>query len=310
MLNNRTLLEKADLALSDLTTDGGLLEPEQATRFVRLLIKQSRAMQTWRTLMMNSPKRLVETLRFGGRVLKPGVSATALSVLDRSKPDLTKVELDAQLLKAEVRLNNEVLEDSIERASLRNTIMQTLADAVSRDLEFLLINGDTASANPLLAVLDGVLKQITTNTVAFGTNPTDKDLWLAMLKKMPSEFLVRDRLRFYTSIKSDLDYRNSLSERATELGDDKLVKMGESQFQTVPILPVPEWPENLGAGTNETTPILTDPENIVVGFHRQMRLETDRDITAGEFIIVMSMRVDVKLAHEPAAVKATGVLAA
>jgi len=310
MLSNRSLLEKADLALGDLTTDGGLLVPAQATKFVRLLIKESNAMQDWDTMMMNSPKRLIETSRFSGRVLKPGVSGAALSVGDRSKPDLGKVELDAQLLKAEVRLNNEVLEDNIERGSLRNTIMQMLGEAVSRDLEYLLINGDTASGDPLLAVLDGVLKQITTNIVTFGTNPTDKDLWSQMLKKLPSAYLQRDKLKYYTSIRSDLDYRDSLSERATQLGDKRLTDAGETQFQTVAIKPVPEWPENLGGGTNETAPILTDPKNIAVGFHRKMRIETDRDISAGELIIVISMRVDVKLVHEPAAVKATGVLAA
>ena len=38
LLDNRTILEKADLALSDLTIGGGLLQPAQAQKFMRILI--------------------------------------------------------------------------------------------------------------------------------------------------------------------------------------------------------------------------------------------------------------------------------
>ncbi len=147
MISNHTLLAKADLALSDLLGDGGLLVPQQADKFIDLLIKKSVLLRRIRNLKMNSPKRLLETLRFAGEVLKPGNPATALSVDDRSRPDLTKVELDAQEYIAEVRLNDSVMEDNIERNSLKNTIMQRLAGAVSRDLEKAAWNGDTASAS-------------------------------------------------------------------------------------------------------------------------------------------------------------------
>ena len=75
------------------------------------------------------------------------------------KPDLSDVELDAKLFKAEVRLSDEVLEDSIERGELRQTIMEMLADAIARDMEDVAINGDTASVDPFLATMDGILKQ-------------------------------------------------------------------------------------------------------------------------------------------------------
>lgn len=38
--SNRTILEKADLALADLTAGGGILKPAQAQKFMRLLIKE------------------------------------------------------------------------------------------------------------------------------------------------------------------------------------------------------------------------------------------------------------------------------
>lgn len=305
IISNRSLLAKADLALADLTTDGGLLVDEQANRFIRLLIKKSRLMSQVATVTMRSPKRLLETLRFSGRVLKPGATATALPVGDRTKPDLTKRELDAKLLKAEVRLNNEVLEDNIERQALRNTIMQSMADAVARDLDFALWNGDTASADPLLKVQDGVRKLVT-QTFDHTLNVTNVDLWNGMLRKLPSEFLDRSRLWNLTSVRSEIDWRASLQPRATQLGDQQVAGDVATKFQGIPILAIPEADEAVG-GADRTEAVLTDPKNIVVGFVRRMRVETDRDVSAGELIVVVSMRVAFQLVHPPAAVKGINI---
>lgn len=307
-MGNLTLLEKADLALSDLTTSGGLLVPQQANRFIKLLIKKAQLLPRIQTMTMTSPKRLLETSRFNGRVLKPGVEATALAAAQRSKPDLTKVELDAKLYKAEVRLNDEVMEDNIERGALKNSIMQMLAEAIGRDLDHAAWNGDTASAEPLLAVQDGFRKLTTTNVTAFGGNPTSKDLWLAMLKDLPNEFLIRQRLMYFTSIKSELDWRDQLSERATQLGDNQMTGAELARFQNIGILAIPEAPETISG--NETEVMLTDPQNMVAGFVRRMKIKMAEDIVSGELIIVVSMRVAFQMVHEAAAVKFTGVTVA
>ena len=82
-----------------------------------------------------------------------------------------------------------------------------------------------------------------------------------------------------------------------------------SKYTGYPIIPIPLFPENLGAGTNKTNVLLTDMKNVHVGFHRDVRIETDRDISARMLVVVVSLRIGVKYAHEPAVVKATEVLA-
>ena len=164
-LSNRTILEKADLALADLTAGGGILKPAQAQKFMRLLIKDSVLMKLATVVPMASPKQQISKIKFGSRILRPGQEATALAVGDRAKPDLTSVELDAKLFKAEVRLSDETLEDSIERGELRQTIMEMIAEAISRDMEEIVVSGDTASADPFLATMDGVVKQATSHVV-------------------------------------------------------------------------------------------------------------------------------------------------
>lgn len=306
--DNRTILQKADLALADLTVGGGLLKPAQAQKFMRLLIKDSPLMQLATVVPMASPKQQISKIKFGSRVLRPGQEATSLGAGDRAKPDLSQVELDAKLFKAEVRLSDEVLEDSIERGELRQTIMEMMAEAISRDMEDVLINGDTLSADPFLAVMDGVLKQATSNVVDAGGNPISKNLLRDVLKTVPSEHL-RDKkaMRFLTSVDADLDYRNSLAERATAVGDRLLEGDTPVLYSGVPLQPIPLFPETLGATGDQTSLLLCNPKNIHVGIWRNIRIESARDISEGTLKIVATLRFDVKFAEEPGVAKAINV---
>jgi hypothetical protein len=308
LLDNRTLLEKADLALSDLTTGGGLLQPAQAQKFIRILIKESVILKQCTVVPMKSPKQLIEKIRFGSRILRAADQLTPLAPADRSKPDLTHVELDAQLFKAEVRLSNEVLEDSIERGQLRQTIMQLMAEAISRDMEEVIVSGDTNNSDPFLAKLNGVLKQATSHLVDAQGQRTNKNVFRDMLKSMPSEFLRNKRaLQFFTSVESELDYRDSIAERATPLGDRAFEQGDVVVYSGVPVTDVPLFPENLGPNSNTTNSILTDPKNINVGIWRNIRIETDKLIQDGVLLVVATLRFDARYAEETAVVKALNI---
>ena len=306
--NNRTILQKADLALADLTASGGLLKPAQAQKFMRLLIKDSVIMKLATVVPMSSPKQQIAKIKFGSRILRAGSEATALAPVERVKPDLSQVELDAKLFKAEIHLSDEVLEDSIERGELRQTIMEMIAEAISRDMDEVIINGDTASADAFLAVMDGILKQATSNQVDAAGAPISKDLLRDMLKTLPSEHL-RDKksMRFLTSVDADLDYRNSLAERATAVGDKFLEGDTPVLYSGVPLRSIPLFPENLGGGNDQTAILLCNPKNIHVGVWRNIRIESARDISEGTLKIVATLRFDVKFAEEPGVAKAVNV---
>lgn len=257
---------------------------------------------------MRAPKQLIEKIKFGSRVLRAGSEAVALDPGDRVKPDLTKVELDAQLFKAEVRMSNEVLEDSIERGDLRQTIMQLLGDAIARDMDEVIILGDTGSGDPFLAKFDGTLVQATSNQVDALDTRLNKTILKDMVKVLPSEFY-RDpaQLRFFTSVDAEIDWRESLADRATNLGDTTVQQANPVPFSGTPVVPVPMFPENVGTGSHCTNVLLTDPKNINVGIWRQIRIETDKMISEGVLQVVATLRFDVKFAHEPAVAKAKNV---
>lgn len=309
MTPNETLLQKADMALADLTSGSGVLLPAQSQNFMRLLIKEAVLMGMATVVPMKSPKQHIGQIKFGSRVLRAGNEAQALAAADRAKPDLSNVELDAKLFKAEVRLNNEVLEDSIEQGNFKNTIMQLMAERISLDMDEILVQGDTTSADLFLQKFDGLIKQVTSNTYDHTDTATNRALWKAMLKTMPSEYLRnKSALRFLTSIDSLIDYRDTLADRATaNLGDKFVEQDAPAMYSGVPVVDVPMFPENVGTGSHCTSPILTDPKNLHVGIWRQIQVETDKLIREGVTLIVVTLRFDAKLAVEGAAVKATNV---
>jgi hypothetical protein len=171
-----------------------------------------------------------------------------------------------------------------------------------------LINGDTLSADPFLAVMDGVLKQTTSNIVDAAATPIAKDLLRDMLKTLPSEHL-RDKkaMRFMTSVDADLDYRNALADRATVAGDRLLEGDTPVLYSGVPVQPIPLFPEDLGVGSDQTAILLCNPKNIHVGIWRNIRVESARDISEGTLKIVATLRFDVKFAEEPGVAKAINV---
>lgn len=309
-LPNMTFLQKADMALSDLTSGGGILQPETAQKFMRILIDESVVMKIATVVPMKSFKMEVPKIRFAGRILRAGQEGVALTVGDRAKPNLSNVELDAALFKAEVRLPNEVLEDNIERDQLRQTIMQLMGEAIARDMDEVGVQGDPSSSDSFLANLPqgGILLQSVSNIVDAQTQTLNKNVLKQALKSMPTPFLRNSTaLKYLTHNYAEIDYRDTIASRQTIGGDAYLLESGEASYSGIPVVKVPLFPTDLGGGTNCTDVILTDPKNVTVGIWREIRMETDKDVSAGVVIIVASLRFDVRFAEETAVVKAINV---
>jgi hypothetical protein len=336
--SNRTILEKADMAIRDLQDGGGYLLPAQAQKFMRLLIKQSELMGMATVVPMASPRQQTPKIKFGQRVLRAGKEGTRLSDQDRVKPDFSYVELDARLFKAEIDLSDETLEDSVERGELRQTIMELITEAIGRDMEEVLIMGDLQSPDPYLAQLDGILVQTVSHVVDAGGEKLTKDVLFDTIRALPSEYLrVKKSLSFLTSVDAELGYRNTLAERATIGGDKWLETDVPVMYSGIPIRSIPLFPENLpapvlppdpsvppaaggGAGAtpapaapvprDRTTIILANPKNIQVGIWRKVRIETWRDVSAGVLRVVATLRFDVKWADELGTAKILNLRAA
>jgi len=310
MASNQTFIEKADLAVSDLVTEGGFLNAEQAREFFEIMIEDSVLMGLLTVKPMTSPSFELSKMGFLGRVLRGAVEGQGLGDGERVRPNLGKTTLTTVEFIAEVRVPYAAVEDNVAQGQFVPFVMQLLGKAVARDIEDIVINGDTAGGDPVLDKLDGFLKQATSLVVTTGQTRLTKSILKQMAQTMPSQFFRGSQgMAYITSKNAVIDYADSLASRATPLGDKMLVEAADAEYNSTPVIAIPKFPEDLGGGTNETNVLYSEIKNMVVGIQRDVRIETDRDISAREWIIVTTVRFDAKFTHEPAVVKATEVLA-
>lgn len=305
---NADAITKANFVVSDLTA-GGKLVPEQAKTFLKVAIKVSKLLKMINVQTMISPQKELPNIRFGGQVLYGGKNSTPLPVGQRADPNLGKVTLTVQLFKGEVRIEDEVFEDNIERQALNQTILETVAEAVGRDMENAVINGDTTSSNTLLAQFDGFLKQMVSNIVNAGDVKLTKSVLRDLLKTLPIEFRQdKENLKFITSPDAEIDYRDSLGDRQTPGGDEWLSEGTKPVASAgIAVEPIPLFPQNQGTSANETSVVICDPKNLTVGVLRDVKIEPWRDPGAGQVVFAISLRMDAKIAYEGAVAKSTNV---
>lgn len=308
-MKNSTLIKKADLALADLQANGGLLQPEQSNTFIRKLLKTPTILPRVRVISMASPERKINKIGFGQRILRKAVSATALAPSDRAKPTTSQLTMRTSEVIAEVRLPYDVLEDNIESAGaanneasnsgpggLRTTLISMIAERAALDMEELALGGDTDSVDDYLALQDGYLKIAATdgNVVDQNNAAITKTMFKKGKQAMPDQYL-RDiaNMAHFVSVDQETEYRDTLADRATALGDSLITGSGPVAAYGSSVIPVPTLPDDVGMFVN--------PKNLIFGIQRNMSMEYDKDITARVYIIVLTARVAFMI-EEPEAV--------
>lgn len=299
------LIQRADMALSDLAT-GGLLNQEQSNKFFEQLINEPTLLRDVRFVPMASPEMAVDKMKFGSRILRAGQDASGnraiysgnrnLDASNRAKPDTSQVELVTKEYIAEVRMSYEVLEDNIERGTFQDTVMRRMAERISLDLEEALLLSDTGSGDAFLALQEGVIDLMTTNQVDAAGAGISAELFNSAIKALPTQYR-RDMnsMRFYAAPNQVADYRLAIAGRGTGLGDTAITTNNDIPVFGVPMRGVAQMPSS--------TILFTDPKNILLGMQRNIRIETDKNIQTREYIIVATLRAAFQLEEEAASVK-------
>lgn len=308
MSSNLALIAKADLALADLVSNGGLLNPEQSDRFLRNLMDSPTLLNAARVVTMNAPQKKINKIGFGSRILRKATSATALAANDRVKPDLGQIELNTKEVIAELHLPYDVIEDNIERGSinapaggqaggLMNTLLDLISERTALDLEELAVLGDTALAgtDAFLGLTDGFIKRADSHVVDALGGTISKEIFKAAVKAMPDKYLrVRRDLNFFLSMDNETEYRDTIANRVTGLGDAALVSDSALSVFGSPIKAASRMPESKA--------IYTNPNNLIFGVQRKINMEFDKDITKRVYIVVVTARVDFQVEEKDAMV--------
>lgn len=305
-MQNQDLVKKADLALADLAANGGLLNPEQTDSFVQTLMDSPTLINAARVVTMNAPQKKINKIGFGQRILRAATSGVALADNQRSKPDLGSINLQTKEVIAELHIPYDVFEDNIEGGNINapmgssaggmmDTVVKLVGQRTALDLEELALLGDVNSSDEYLALLDGLLKQATLHPVNAGGATISKELFKAAVKAMPDKYLrVRSDNEFFVSTDNETEYRDTIANRTTGLGDSALVSANSLSVFGSAVNAAPLMPNSKGVYTN--------PKNLIFGIQRKVNIEYDKDIRARKFIVVVTARIDFQVEEADALV--------
>ena len=311
-------LSKATLVDSDITgpTNGGLLSPDQVKQFLRVAIEASVLVSDCRQETSNATKFEVPRISFGSRILHKGTEATRLATNAQVKPTTGLVTLSTNLFKGEVPVSDEVFEDNIEKEGFADTLMAMIAEAVGRDVEELSLKSSTdqVTGDPDLDAFDGIietLKQFGTQYNAVGQTKYATIFKNALAQLAPRYKRNYGQLRFYVPIGTQEGFQAELEARGTSaLGDTAVADdlRTSLSYHGIKIVGVPllsgTTTDSDSAVTTDYSKfgILTDPTNIIYGWHRRVRMEKWRDPREGYTSFLPTVRFDVKVANPEATV--------
>jgi hypothetical protein len=299
------MLEKIEMVLSEITTKHGFLKADYAQEFIHFLVCKSNLLQLVTVVPMDSLRKQVYEVDDSLREKVDDV----VEVFPAHK------ELCVKLLIGEVSVDRYKFCESLiklsiyQKVELREILFSYLAEFIIKDIEDLVINGDTRLANPYLAILDGILKVSSKNVVNACGRCVDINLLREMLQALPLGYR-KDRraMRFLVSDSSEYDYRENLEKRSAGIFGCSvpIEKTAVSAFG-IKIERMERFPEDLGVYNNKTVVLLCNPKNIHVGIWRKIRLNLMKAREKDELNIVASLHLDVKHPGDVNTVKAINV---
>lgn len=184
---------------------GGILNPEQANRFIDYVWDATALGQTVRQIRMNSTVRDIDKMDLGQRLARHALEGVDDHV--NAAPTFSKIQVTTEKIRLDWELTAESLEDGIEGMNLEDHIARLMATQLGNDMEDLAINGDTASSPSddgytLLKAFDGYRKKALGGAaiVDFAGDYVNRRTFDKLYRNMPRKYKQRrQQLRWWTS---------------------------------------------------------------------------------------------------------------
>lgn len=299
-MTEKQLIRKADNLANDLRQNGGMLNADQTTRFIKKMMSEPTIINVARTVTMKSDTLNINKVGIGERLLQAATPNTAPG--NRKKPTTSKVPLVCKEVIAEIRLDYETIEDNIEGEDFVTTVLDLVAQRAAVDLEELFIKGDTALAgsDAFLGLFDGLVKRVTSNVMDADSDPLNSRMCRDVIKMLDPKYRQRrNALKWLITPDDAEDLIHTVSQRQTNLGDQALVGDAPVRIAGIGGIPASMLPEK--------TMFLTDPKNLIIGIRRRITLESERLISERQLKFVLTSRVAFNIEEEEAIVKVENI---
>lgn len=179
---------------------GGILNPEQARRFIDYVWDATVLAQDGRRVTMRANTVELEKVNVGERVIR--AASQALGEYTNAGATFTKVELTTKKIRLDWEVATEALEDNIEGAALEDHLVRLMTNAFGNDLEDLAINGN-GGVDPFLGIMDGFVNQVKTTgdaheAVVDVTGGWTPEVMQEIIYAMPRKYrAIKTGLKFY-----------------------------------------------------------------------------------------------------------------
>jgi len=281
-------------AVNPTGNNGGVLNPEQARRFIDYVWDATVLAKDGRRVTMRANTMEIEKVNVGERVIR--AAAQADDAYTNIGATFSKVELTTKKIRLDWEVSTESLEDNIEGAALEDRLVRLMTNAFGNDIEDLAINGDGATGS-FLAIMSGFIKQTrgTVGNAAHELSATISDdnytttVMQNLLLAMPRKYrALKQNLKFYAgtdafagivrnngtladAISSAFaDRIGSTQSNRQEFLDGGSQTLGNSRTTRVlgvDVLEVPYYPDGYVD--------LTFPDNRVWGFQRDITVNRE-----------------------------------
>ena len=257
-ISNNTIIRKAAIETESLSS--GLLNPEQARKFIQQTFEATNLNRLIRHEMRTSKTGEIDKIGIARRILRKKTENHDNGY--RAGVETSQIEYATTSVRLPWEITEETLRENIEGQNLEKIITDLMTTQLGIDLEDLYLNGDedTETTDPdhdFLYINDGWIKQISNGGHVYDASSETSmslDLFYKTLKTLPNKYN-NGKLCWLMSPHRAQDWEMFLLNKVVNAGG----AVPESVYNSPARIPAVECPS-----LDDSTIILTDPKNLVV----------------------------------------------
>lgn len=283
MPTNGDIIRKANSTIETGSLTSGLLNPEQARKFIQQTFDATNLGGLVRHEMRRAKTGEIDKIGIGSRILRKKTENTDDGY--RANVKTSQIEYSTTAVRLPWEITEETLRENIEGQSLEAIITNLMTTQLGVDLEDLYLNGDedtleSADDYDFLKINDGWIKQLSNGSHVYDASSETEmslDLFYNTLALLPNKYN-NGKLRWLMSPRRAQEWELFLLNKVIGAGG----AVPDALYNSPAKIPTVECPS-----LSDDKILLTDPKNLIVVNTYDMKV---RKTTEGKEAIMQDKR--------------------
>jgi hypothetical protein len=296
-----------------------LIQPKEAERLIDYIIDESKLWKLARVVPLEKRDEWLREIRLTNGMLRPSTCGHCDDTVD---VEGVNKQWNAKWMDAVAIICDDMLKTNLEGEDLEEHVLRMVAEQIGNELELIALMASTALNytnamvnNAAMQLFDGWYEQLKASHVIDANLAVDgRCLSICkfgeMMKQMPTKYRKnKEKLRYFQPSDMFQDYLDILAHRGTPLGDAIITGKMPAAYGVTGIEDVPLMPTNMTncisgsiQAANGTFMFLTDPKNLGLGIHLEMKYERERQACNHRTLHIYTIAADFMVINTDAAV--------